>query len=224
MSRHGVIGAPPPGSRGGREAAPVTAAPQTASAPSRLALAAVAGLSVGAGTSAAQTLLGGFALAGLANAVSPWVMAPFFLGATGRSRGSAVVLGTAACLASVAGYYLVSALRGFGVNPTTVLIWSLAALIAGSVFGLAGHHWATARARTRGLGAALLVAVWASEAVVTYGVVLGYVDDAVVFGAIAVLLFMLLGRRDRQHAAILAWLVPAVMLGAAGTLTLHAIV
>lgn len=136
-------------------------------------------------------------------------------------RGSAAALGVTACLASVAGYHVASAARGFGINPTMVVIWSAAALVAGLVFGLAGHSWTTATGRERGLGAALLVAVWASEAVVTYGVVLGYVDDAVVFGCVAALLVVLLGRRRRQRAAVLAWLVPAVVGGVVGMLAVH---
>jgi hypothetical protein len=99
----------------------------------RTVLATAVGLVVGAGTSLAQTLLGDTPVAGLANAVSPWVVAPFVLGATALRRGPAAVL-----------------------------------------------------------------------------------------GAVAVLLFASLGRRGHQHAAVLAWLVPAVLLGVAGMLALHA--
>jgi hypothetical protein len=118
-----------------------TAAQVSSPVAARTARAAAVGLAVGAGTSVAQTVLGGTAIAGLANAVSPWVVAPFLMGAVGRGRGSAAVL--------------------------------------------------------------------------------GYADDAVVFGAVAVLLFALLGRRGRHHAAVLAWLAPAVLLGVAGMLALH---
>ncbi len=192
-------------------------------APRRWALALAVGLVVGAATSGAQTLLGGSAFAGLANAVSPWVVAPFLLGATGRGRRSAAALGVLGCVAEVAGYYLTAALRGFGVGWGPVLLWVVAGLVAGVAFGLAGHSWRTAVGRERGLGAALLVAVWACEAVVTYGVALGYAGSAVVFGAVAVLLLVLLGRFRRQLTAVLRWLVPAVGLGVAGLLGLHAL-
>jgi hypothetical protein len=175
------------------------------------------GLAVGAVTSGAQTLLGGSALAGLANAVSPWVVAPFLLGATGSGRRSAAALGVLTCVAEVAGYYVTAALRGFGVGWAPVLLWVAAGLVAGIVFGLAGHSWRTTVGRERGLGAALLVAVWACEAVVTY------VGHAVVFGAVAVLLLVLLGRSRGQLTAVLRWLVPAVGLGVAGLLGLQAL-
>lgn len=187
----------------------------------RLVAAVALGLALGAATSAAQALLGGSAFAGLANAVSPWVVASFLVGATGGGRGSAAALGIAACVPEVAGYYLTAALRGFGIAPAYVLLWAAAALVAGVVFGIAGHSWRRAAGRERGLGAALLVAVWTCEAVVSYGVVLGYLDDAAVFGGIAVLLFALLGRRGRQHTAVLAWLAPALVLGGGGMLALH---
>ena len=189
----------------------------------RWALAIAVGLVVGSVTSVAQTLLGGSAFAGLANAVSPWVVAPFLVGATGWGRRSAAALGVATCVAEVAGYYLTAALRGFGVGWAPVLLWLVAGLVAGIVFGLAGRSWRTAVGRERGLGAALLVAVWACEAVVTYGLILGYAGHAVVFGAVAVLLLVLLGRFRRQYAAVLRWLVPAAGLGVTRLLGLHAL-
>ncbi|RFU20071.1 hypothetical protein D0Z06_18355 [Geodermatophilus marinus] len=188
-----------------------------------MALAVGVGLVIGSVTSVAQTLLGGSALAGLANAVSPWVVAPFLIGATGRGRRSAAALGVLTCEAEVAGYNLTAALRGFGVGWPPLLLWVVAGLVAGIAFGAAGHSWRTAAGRERGLGAALLVAVWACEAVVTYGVILGYAGHAIVFGAVAVLLLVLLGRFRRQGAAVLRWLLPAVGLGVVGMLALHAL-
>lgn len=187
------------------------------------AVAVAVGLAVGSATSGAQTVLGGSALAGLANAVSPWVVAPFLLGAQARSRRAAAGLGVLTGVAEVAGYYLTAALRGFAVSPTFVAVWAVAGILAGIVFGIAGHSWRTGSGRERGAGAALLVAAWACEALVTFGVVLGYLDDAVVFGVVAVLLFLVLGRHRRQHAAVAAWLVPGLVLGVLGTLAVHAV-
>lgn len=142
---------------------------------------------------------------------------------SGRSPPGRGGFGVVTAVAEVAGYYLTAAVRDFGVSAWWVAVWAVAGLVAGVVFGLAGHSWRTATGRERGLGAALLVAVWACEAVVTYGVVLGYLDDAAVLGAVAVLLFVLLGRRGRQHVAVLVWRVPAPVVGVAGMLTLHAL-
>ncbi|WP_432570785.1 DUF6518 family protein [Kineococcus sp. SYSU DK005] len=186
-------------------------------------LAPLAGLLVGVATSLGQTVLGGTALAGLANAVSPWLVAPFLAGSRARTRAGAALLGLLTCTAQVAGYYLTAAARGFGVGASSTAVWAAAALLAGPVFALAGRSWWSARGRERGLGAALLVAAWACEALVSYALVLRYADDAVVFGAVAALLAVLLGRRGRQHRALLAWLPLTLALGAAGEGALHAL-
>ena len=180
------------------------------------------GLTVGALTSGAQTLWGSTPFAGLANAVSPWLVAPFLVAAAARGRRSAGVVGGLTCVAEVVGYYAVAAARGFGVNPPTVAVWLVAGVLGGLVFGLAGHSWRTAIGRERGLGMALLVAVWLSEALVSYAIVLGYVDDAVVFGVMAAVLWVLLGLLGRQHVPAHRWLVPAAALGIAGMLAVHA--
>jgi len=186
----------------------------------RLVAASVVGLLVGAATSGAQTVLGGTSFAGLANAVSPWVVAPFLVGSTGRGRFSAPVLGLITCVGEVAGYYLTAAARGFGVNPSMVALWVVAGVVGGLVFGLAGRSWRAASGRERGLGAALLIAAWWCEAIVTYGIHLGYFDDAVVFAVVGAALGFGLGRHARQHVAIAAWLVPALALGVGGELAL----
>ncbi len=205
-----------------RTAAPLERAGRRADA-RLLGVAPVVGLAVGAATSWGQTLLGDSLLAGLTNAVSPWVVAAFLLGARASGRGPAAAVGVVAALAQVVGYYGTAALRDYEGSAFFVALWAAAAVLAGVVFGMAGHSWRSATGRERGLGAALLVAVWACEAVVTFGVVLGYVDDAVVSGVVAVLLFALLARRGHQYAATGAWLVPALALGVGGLTVLHAL-
>src|SRR6478752_1935118 len=95
-------------------------------APGVLAAAVGAGLVVGALTSFGQTVLGGTWFAGLANAVSPWLVASF----------------------------LVADLRGFGVGASSVAVWAVSGVVGGPVFGWAGRLWRTAAGRWRGLGPA----------------------------------------------------------------------
>ncbi|MCO7219737.1 DUF6518 family protein [Klenkia sp. PcliD-1-E] len=197
---------------------------RTGSTPVRLLLVAVAvGLAVGALTSPAQTLLGGTALAGLANAVGPWLLAPFVLGARARSPRVAVLAGVLACTAQVPGYYLVAAARGFAASTPWVLVWTAGGLVGGAVLGLAGWAWWTRTDRWRGAGAGLLVAVWLTEALVVFGAVLRYTDSAVVSGVVGLGLLVGLGRHGRQWGAVLRWLAPALALGTAGFLALHAV-
>jgi hypothetical protein len=174
------------------------------------------GVAVGALTSPAQTLLGSTVLSGLTNAVGPWLLAPFLVAAWARSHRSAVLVGVLACTAQVAGYYLVSAARGFGVAPAPVAVWLVAGVVGGAVLGLAGRSWRTGEGRERGLGLAVLVAAWLAEAVVLVGVVLGHTGQAAVAGGVGMLLLLVLGSHRRQHLAAGRWLLPAVAAGALG--------
>jgi hypothetical protein len=190
-------------------------------APAVLAAAVGAGLAVGALTSFGQTALGGTWFAGLANAVSPWLVASFLAGALARRGWVAAVAGLLACAGEVAGYYLVADLRGFGVGAASVAVWVVSGVVGGPVFGWAGRLWRTAAGRWRGLGPALLAGCWLAEAVVTYAVVLGRGGDAAVFAVVAALLVPLLGRAGGQTRAVLRWLPAAAAVGAAGFAAVH---
>lgn len=213
---HAVPPAPP-----GQPALVARAARPDRATPAVLAIAVGAGLAVGALTSFGQTLLGGTWFAGLANAVSPWLVASFLVGALARRGWVAALAGLVACAGEVAGYYLVADLRGFAVGASSVAVWAVSGVVGGPVFGWAGRLWRTAVGRWRGLGPALLVGCWLAEAVVTYAVVLRYGDDAAVFAVVAALLVVLLGRPGGQTGALLRWLPAAAAVGAAGFAAVH---
>jgi hypothetical protein len=180
-----------------------------------VALAVAVGLLVGAVTSGAQTVLGDSPFVAVANSVSPWVVSSFLIGSLIRTRATAAGLGVVSCVSEVAGYYLIAAARGFEVGVPHVEVWLVLAVVGGAVFGLAGQSWKWASHRERGLGAALLVAVCALEALY-YALVLHYAGEAILFAVIAVVLWVLLGLRHRQHQQVLLWLLPAAGLGAVG--------
>ncbi len=193
-------------------------------APAVLAAAAGAGLAVGALTSFGQTVLGGTALGGLVNAVSPWLVAPFLVGALARRGWVAALAGVLACVGEVAGYYATAELRGFPAGAGAVILWAGAGLVGGPLLGWAGRQWRVGTGPLRGLGAGLLVGCWLAEALVTYLLVLRYVDDAAVFAGVAAVLVVVLGRTGRQTRAVLAWSAAATLAGAAGFVTLHSVV
>ncbi|AEE47173.1 hypothetical protein Celf_3056 [Cellulomonas fimi ATCC 484] len=182
-------------------------------------LAATLGLAWGAATSFLQTVLPD-PVSGLANAVAPWLVVPFVVGARARGDGTAAAAGLLACALQVVGYYVTSDLRGYGVATATVLAWTVTAALGGPLFGIAGRTWLTGEGRRRGLGEALLVGVWFTEAVVGFGVRLHYYDDAVVFALVAALLLLTLGRRPGPLTATLRWLAAVVPAGAVGMLLL----
>lgn len=193
--------------------------PRTSSATS-VVLSLVLGLLVGSLTSLLQAVAE-FPWLALVNAVSPWVTTAFVAGALQRSWRSAMVVGLAATLLQVVGYYVTAELRGYDAGLTYVVVWSLCAVVAGPVFGAAGHSWR--RAAPAGLGAAALVAVWATEAVIGYQWRLGYTSSAVLFGVVALLLAVALPRHRNQYASFARWILPALVAGALGNLVLDAL-
>ena len=198
-----------------------------------LGLAVLVGVAWGAATSGLQTVLP-WPFAGLGNAVAPWVAPAFLVGALARRPWVAVAAGVLVCCGEVGGYYATSALRGFGVNPAMVALWTATALVGGPVLGAAGWCWRRMRSLRRAtLGAALLGGVFLAEGAVGYGYYLGYAGDAVVFctlGALTVLLLgatapaaRAVGARGRGAAVAAAWLLLVLPLGVAGEVALRAV-
>jgi hypothetical protein len=171
------------------------------------------GLAVGVLTSLLQKHLD-YPWLALVNAASPWLTTAFVAGALQARLSTAMVVGIAATVLQVVGYYVTADLRGFGVSTTYVVLWSVCAVVGGPIFGAAGHAWR--RATPAGVGAALLVAAYASEAIVAYQFRLGYSGTALFFGAIALFLAVGLGRHRSQYPALARWLLPALVAGVAG--------
>jgi hypothetical protein len=171
------------------------------------------GVAVGVLTSLLQAYLD-FPWLALVNAASPWLTTAFVAGALQSRLSTAALVGVAATTLEVVAYYVTADLRGFGVSMTYVVLWSLCAFVGGPIFGAAGYVWW--RAAPAGLGAALLVAAYASEAVVVYHFRLGYSSSAWLFGAVALLLAIGLGRHRRQYRGLARWLLPTFVAGVAG--------
>ncbi|WP_432548380.1 DUF6518 family protein [Kineococcus sp. SYSU DK004] len=196
-----------------------------------LAVAALVGIGWGAATSGLQTVLP-WPFAGLANAVGPWLAPAFAVGALARRPWVAAVAGLLVCAGEVAGYYAVSSLRGFGVNPAMVLLWAGTGVLGGPLLGAAGWCWRRVRAlRAASPAAALLGAVFLTEGAVGYGWYLRYPGDAVVFCVLGAALVLALGAtsaaargaRARGAGLATAWLLLLVPLGAAGQVALRAV-
>jgi hypothetical protein len=180
-------------------------------------LALAIGVAVGVLTSLAQAHLD-FPWLALVNAASPWLTTAFVAGALQPRLPTAMVVGLAATLLQVVAYYVTADMRGFGVSMNYVALWLVCAVVGGPIFGAAGHVWW--RAAPAGVGAALLVAAYASEAVVSYHLRLGYTSTALLFGVIALVLAVGLSWHRGQYAAFARWLVPACAAGLAGHVVL----
>ena len=179
------------------------------------------GLVVGVLTSFLQAQLD-FPWLALVNASSPWLSTAFVAGALQRRLPAACFVGAVATLLQVVGYYVTAELRGYDAGLTYVVVWTVCAVVGGPVFGAAGYAWRAAS--PVGLGAALLVAAYASEAVVAYQLRLGYTSTTVFFLVIALVLAIVLPLHRRQHLGFAKWLAPALAAGALGHLLLGVLV
>lgn len=147
-----------------------------------------AGLVVGIGTQVMQGVLSG-SWSVLANSGVMWALAAFGLGAVLPTTRWAVGGGAAhLVIASFAYYEAVEWFEGSRSDLSRSVIWALAGVIAGAVFGLAGHQ--CVRRRTwRGPSLALLSGVLVGE-----GMHLSrMVDDAALRSAGAAELVVALG-------------------------------
>ena len=172
----------------------------------------VMGLAAGALTSILQARLDA-PWASLVNAASPWLVAAFVAGTLWLRPRSAAFAGLAVCLLELVGYYVTSAIRGFGGSHSLLVFWGVCAVVGGPVFGAAGWVWWRGRPRLRGLGAAVLGAAFLAEAAVSYGWRLHYVSSAVLFGVLGLALIVALGFRGRPYARVGLWLVVALPAG-----------
>jgi Family of unknown function (DUF6518) len=194
---------------------PGRAAPVSA----RIVAVAVTGLAVGALTSVLQKYLNSPWLS-LVNSASPWLTPMFFLGALWRRPAAAALAGLAIGLLELAGYYLTAEARGFAAGHVIVVFWAVCAVIGGPVFGLAGWAWRWAAGRWQGLGAAALPAAYVAEALVGYGLRLGYWPEAILFGVLAAAMAALLGARGWQYMRLLTGFLVAFPAGVLAELLL----
>jgi Family of unknown function (DUF6518) len=130
----------------------------------RLALAIVIGLAAGAVTEWSVPHLP-FSLEPLGNSAGPWVIVAFAVALTARGMGESLMLAVVALLALVLGFYVVEALRGWGVSRHQVALWSVASVAIGPLVGLAAGWLRHAGRMTAALGAGVLGGLLAGEAV-----------------------------------------------------------
>jgi len=153
-------------------------------------VALVAGTAVGVATSFGQAVLDG-AWAALVNSASPWLVVAFAAGACARRMPVAVPVGMLACLCEVAGYYVVTAARGYAVAESEIVFWSACAIVGGPLFGAAGLAWW----RRSPVGTAVPGAAFLAESLGLYASVLHYWSTAILYAAIAVPLTAVLAIR-----------------------------
>jgi len=182
----------------------------------RVALPLVAGFATGALTHLGQGLLPGDTTQ-VANAISPWLLVAFLVGAVMTSRAGAAASGVATLVFALIVYYALIELRyGYGASTTSLLFWGLGALVGGALFGGAGWVWRhDPRHPWRAAALGLVGAVFVAEAV--YEVIaVGYPLTGAIFLVVGVALPVILGRSREDRLGGLVAILPAVLLGALG--------
>jgi hypothetical protein len=183
-------------------------------------VAVLAGLALGAVDLAGQLLLP-YPWANLANSPAVWAAAAFAVGAWLRAgRARAMVAGIVLLLVAVESYYLAATLvLGDDLanlwSPAT-LLWLVAGVLAGLVFGPAGAAWRAGRWWPATVAVALLGAVFVAEGAHAFRAVNR--PTGAILAVLGLALVLLLARSTRQRLVGLAVLVPLAALGAVGYL------
>ena len=191
------------------------AVPSTESSWNRALVVLVAGLGTGIVTQVLQSVLPtGWSQA--ANAISPWLLVAFLVGAAMPDRTSAVVAGAATLALALVGYYATTTIRfGIGGGTSALVFWGLGAIVGGPVFGLAGHTWRTGEHRFRAIALGLLAAAFLAEAGY-HLVVLNEPPVAAGFAIAGLAVPLVLGRSTQDRVGAYVAAVPALALGALG--------
>ena len=191
-------------------------APPAASIARTVGIAVVAGLVAGAVTQLLQGILPP-GIGSIANAATPWLAVAFGVGSTARRWWLAALAGAITLLAALVGYYgLVQVRYGYGVELRgTVLLWLIAAIVGGPVFGVAGRWWRGDGPWRRAIGPALLGASAMAEGVYLAGIPT-VASAGPLFVVVGLSIPVLLGRRRDDRIRGLVLLLPCIALGAAG--------
>ena len=122
----------------------------------------VVGLLVGALASYGRTDAA-VSLRALLTSAALWMVAPTVLGALMRTRRGAIAAGLACALLQLAGYAGVSAVRGVSTGHEVLLAAIAVSVLAGPLYGAAGHLWRRGGPRLSGVGPAALAAAFLAE-------------------------------------------------------------
>jgi hypothetical protein len=188
----------------------------------RLGLVVIVGVATGVATQVGQGVLpDGWSQA--ANAISPWLLVAFLVGSRMPDRRWAALAGVLALLLALAGYHAMIQLRyGYGPSTSSLLLWGVAALVGGPVFGLAGWSWRFETGWRRAAAIGLLAAVAIAEGIYLILILPEALVGAafVLVGALAPLVLAhSVVDRGRAYVAV----IPALVLGALGYLVFLAL-
>ncbi|MBB3674891.1 DUF6518 family protein [Modestobacter versicolor] len=157
-----------------------------------------------------------------ANSVAAWCLPAFAVGALAGRVRVAVVAAVATELLLVGSYYVSQYAQLLPVDGVTVAGWLVAGVLAGVVFGVAGHWWRAGEPRTAVAGAALMSGAVVGEGLYRAVAFPWQGSSGAVMAAAGVVLAVLLGRTWRQRLTVLGLLAAVVPLAWLGTVVVDA--
>jgi hypothetical protein len=189
----------------------------------RLIIVAVGvGLVLGVLTQIGQSVLPE-GLGQVANSISVWVAVAFFVGIIASHPHLASVAGFATLVSALIGYYGMIWIRfGYTGGGSSLVLWTVGALLGGVVYGTAGWYWRWTTGNARIAAIALLAAVFAAEGLYLL-VILPEKAVGVGFIVAGLAVPLLLGSSRRERAYAWLGLLPALLLGALGYVALSAL-
>lgn len=155
-----------------------------------------------------------------ANAISPWLVVAFLVGSTMPDMRWAMGAGVVTLAFAVVGYYgMVQVRFGYGGSSGALVLWSVASVAGGIVFGGGGRWWRDPRPWRRAAAIGLVGAVFIAEGIYLTRI-LPEVAVGIGFVVVGVAAPLVLGRswpdRGRGYLAV----IPALGLGGLGYVAL----
>ena len=139
-------------------------------------------------------------LGSLANSTGTWALLAFLLARLATSQPVAATLGSLSLLALLAGYIFGADVRGYPSSFGLIVFWTVAALLAGPLLGLASFWVKSRRGPLAALGAGGMSGVLVGEGVYGITVVADSTYQPYWWGEIAVGLVLLLILSARRLA------------------------
>ncbi len=182
-----------------------------------LVIAVVAGFILGVVTQLGQMWLPEV-LKPIANSISPWLAVAFAIGSMSRRPAVAAIAAWAALALALVGYYSMVWLQfGYGGSTSSLVLWGVAAVAGGLVFGPAGWFWRHGTPLVAAASIGVLAAVFIAEAIYIVRYLAEELRPASILYALAgIAVPLLLTRNNRQRLTAYAAVVPALVFAAGG--------